>query len=251
MIRALIIDDEEHGIKSLELLLAKYCPEIKLVASSSSPRQSIQLINDYQPDIVFLDIYMPEMNGFDLLEQLSFRDFHLIFTTAYREYALKALKANAFDYLLKPIDFEELQKAVEKVKLKKSNNHKIAELLGIMNESMESKHLKVMLPTKTSIESVLSNEIVYIEAQSNHSLVALVNKQQHLTLKSLKEYEELLCQGESRFFRIQNSFIINLNEVVRYTKEDGGFVTMSDGKEIPVSKLLKKDFLSKFGLESN
>lgn len=251
MIRALIIDDEEHGIKSLELLLAKYCPEIKLVASSSSPRQSIELINDYQPDIVFLDIYMPEMNGFDLLEQLSFRNFHLIFTTAYREYALKALKANAFDYLLKPIDFEELQKAVEKVKLKQSNNHKIAELLGIMNESMESKHLKLMLPTKTSIESVLSNEIVYIEAQSNHSLVALVNKQQHLTLKSLKEYEELLCQGESRFFRIQNSFIINLNEVVRYTKEDGGFVSMSDGKEIPVSKLLKKDFLSKFGLESN
>ncbi len=251
MIRALIIDDEEHGIKSLELLLAKFCPDIKVVASSSNPHQSIELINDYQPEIVFLDIYMPELNGFDLLEQLSFRDFHLIFTTAYREYALKALKANAFDYLLKPIDYEELQRAVEKVKHKKSNNHKISELLRIMNETIESKHLKVMLPTKTSIESVMSNEIVYIEAQSNHSLVALVSKQHHLSLKSLKEYEELLCKDEHRFFRIQNSFIINLNEVVRYTKEDGGYVTMSDGKEIPVSKLLKKDFLSKFGLDSN
>ncbi len=251
MISALIIDDEEHCIKSLELLLAKYCPDIKLVASSSSPRQSIELINANRPDIVFLDIYMPELNGFDLLNQLSFRDFHLIFTTAYREYALKALKANAFDYLLKPIDFEELQKAVEKVKLKKSNNHKLHELLRLMHESIDSKRIKVILPTKTSIESVMSNEIVHIEAQSNHSLVALVNKQIHLTLKSLKEYEELLCQGESKFYRIQNSFIINLNEVVRYTKEDGGFVTMSDGKEIPVSKLLKKEFLSKFGLESN
>jgi two-component system, LytTR family, response regulator len=251
MIRALIIDDEEHGIKSLELLLEKFCPDIKVVASSSDPRKSIELINDFHPEIVFLDIYMPELNGFDLLERLSFRDFHLIFTTAYREYALKALKANAFDYLLKPIDYEELQKAVGKVKQKLSNNHKINELLQIMNESMDSKHLKVMLPTKNSIESVLSNEIAYIEAQSNHSLVVLVSKLNHTTLKSLKEYEELLCKDEQRFFRIQNSFIINLNEVVRYTKEDGGFVTMSDGKKIPISKFVKKEFLNKFGLDSN
>lgn len=249
MIRALIIDDEEHGIKSLELLIDQFCPDVKVIASCSSPRQSIELINNYRPDIVFLDIYMPEMNGFDVLEQLNYKEFYLIFTTAYREYALKALKANAFDYLLKPIDYEELQKAVEKVKLKKSKNNNILELLSIMNDSVESKQLKVMLPTKTSIESVLSNEIVYIEAQSNHSLVCLTSKQQHLTLKSLKDYEELLCKGESRFFRLQNSFIINLNEVVRYTKEDGGFVTMSDGKDIPVSKFLKKEFLSKFGLD--
>jgi two-component system, LytTR family, response regulator len=250
MIRALIIDDEEHGIKSLELLLEKFCPDIKVVAKSTDPREGIHLINDYRPEIVFLDIYMPELNGFDLLEKLSFREFYLIFTTAYREYALKALKANAFDYLLKPIDYEELQKAVEKIKRKQSNNHKINELLQIMNQSIDSQHLKVMLPTKTSIESVNSNEITYIEAQSNHSLVALVSKQHHLTLKSLKEYEELLCKDKTRFLRIQNSFIINLDEVIRYTKEDGGFVTMSDGKKIPVSKFIKKDFLSKFGLDA-
>lgn len=251
MIRALIIDDEEHGIKSLELLLEKYCPEIIVVDKTTDPKKGIELINNYHPEIVFLDIYMPELNGFDLLEQLRFREFHLIFTTAYREYALKALKASAFDYLLKPIDFEELIKAMDKVKLKNSKNPNINELLAILSTAVEGNHLKVTLPTKTSIESVMSNEILYIEAQSNNSLVALISTKSYQTHKSLKEFEELLCKDESSFFRIQNSFIVNLNEVVRYTKEDGGFVTMSDGKKIPVSKFVKKEFLSKFGLDTN
>ena len=251
MIRALIIDDEEHGIKSLELLIEKFCQDVKVVASTSIPKKGIELITDYQPDIVFLDIYMPELNGFDLLEKLSYRDFYLIFTTAYREFALKALKANAFDYLLKPIDYEELQKAVDKIKQKKSNNNKIVELLQIMNESIESKQKKIILPTKTSIESVLSKEIVCIEAQSNHSIVSLVSVTNHHTLKSLKDYEELLCKGDSHFIRIQNSFIININEVIRYTREDVGYVTMSNGKVIAISKFIKKEFLGKLGLDSH
>lgn len=251
MMRAVIIDDEQNGIKSLELLIEKFCPEIKVVATSTDPREGIDLINDYRPEIVFLDIYMPELNGFDLLEQLSYREYYLIFTTAYREYALKALKANAFDYLLKPIDWEELKKAIDKIKNKKSNNNKVQDLLQIMHESIDSRHLKVLIPTKTSLERVDSNEIAYIEAQSNQSTVTLIGGKSFLTNKTLKEYEEQLCDGHHHFFRIQNSFIVNLSDVARYTKEDGGFVNMSDGTKISISKLQKKEFLQIFKLDNS
>lgn len=251
MIHAVIIDDEEHGIKSLELLLEKFCPDVTVVAKSSDPRKGIDLINKHKPEIVFLDIYMPELNGFDVLEQLSFRNFYLIFTTAYREFALKALKANAFDYLLKPIDWEELQKAVEKVKTKKSHNNKIAELLQLINNAGHANGIKVLLPTKTGLECVMSSQISYIEAHSNNSFVQLVGKTSYTTTKSLKEYEEQLCGDTHKFYRVQHSFIVNINEVVRYTKEDGGFVSMRDGKKIPVSKFHKKEFLEIIRLEGH
>lgn len=251
MIHAVIIDDEEHGIKSLELLLEKFCPDVTVVGKSSDPRKGIDLINKHKPEIVFLDIYMPELNGFDVLEQLNFRNFYLIFTTAYREFALKALKSNAFDYLLKPIDWEELQKAVEKVKTKKSHNNKIAELLQLINNAGNANGVKVLLPTKTGVERVMSTEISYIEAQSNYSFVQLVGKTSYTTTKSLKEYEEQLCSDNHKFYRVQHSFIVNINEVVRYTKEDGGYISMRDGKKIPVSKFHKKEFLGIIRLEGS
>lgn len=248
MMNAVIIDDELNGIKSLELLLSKYCPDVKVVASGSSPQKGIEIIHDYRPEIVFLDIHMPVMNGFDLLEKLNYRDFYLIFTTAYREYALKALKMNAFDYLLKPIDFEELKQAVEKIKLKKSKNFKLDEILHVVQESLQVQTQKVLLPSKTGIENVNADEIMYIEAQSNQTKVSLVNKVVHVTYKTLKDYEEQLHKGP-HFFRIQHSFIINLQHIKRYSKEDGGYVFMKDEKKISISKSQKKEFLRLFQLD--
>lgn len=251
MMNAIIIDDELNGIKGLELLLSKFTPDVKVAAITTNPREGIKLINQLHPEIVFLDIYMPELNGFDLLKELNSHDFYLVFTTAYEEYGLRALKANAFDYLLKPIDWEELKKTVEKIKTKKSNNNQIKELLRIMRDSLDSKNLKIILPNKTGVDYVLTSDIIYVEAQLNHCVVYLQNGRSIITHKTLKEYQEQLCITGQHFFRIQNSFIINLDSVVRYTKEDNGSVTMSNGQKIPVSKFQKKNFLQLFKLDGS
>lgn len=249
MIHAVIIDDEKSGIKSLELLLNKFTDDVKIVASTTNPEEGIELINRYRPDIVFLDIYMPQINGFELLDKLTFKGFHLIFTTAHNEHGLQALKANAFDYLLKPIDWQELKIAVDKVREEIKKNFKVPELMATIKDIFEKQNLKIMLPTKTGIEYVLADEIIYIEAHSNHCDIQLKNGNCLLVARSLKDYESQLCTENAVFFRIHNSFIVNINYVMRYVKEDGGYLTMSNNKHIPVSKNRKERFFKLLNLE--
>jgi two-component system LytT family response regulator len=249
MLHALIVDDEENGLRSLELLIKKFTPEIKVVAMTTEAIKSVELINNYRPDVVFLDINMPNMNGFEVLDKISFKNFHLIFTTAHEEYALRAIKQRAIDYLLKPIDGDDLRAAV--VKVQKAIKQKLAvpDALRLLSELNEPEIIRVSVPTKAGVDLVSASEILYIEADSNNASITFANGNQTKVTRSLKEYEEMLCIKDGGFIRIHNSFIINVNYVTRYLKEDGGYAVLDNKKSIPVSKQKKDEFLKRINLK--
>lgn len=236
-LRAIIIDDEQKGINALKLLIRMFIENIKIVAQSTSGAKGIELIENYKPEIVFLDINMPEMNGFDLLEKLKWKDFNLIFTTAHQEYALKALKNNAVDYLLKPIDYEDLRLAVNRIIAKVSlENHSMkfnyVELLQTIRQSNKQ---KILINSKTGVESIYVTEIEYLESQSNYTIIYLIDSREILATKTLKELEIQLRTEDSAFMRIHHSFIVNLNKVLRYIKTSES-VVMKSGRKIPVAQ---------------
>ncbi len=246
ILHAVIIDDEFNGMRSLELLIKRFVPELKVVALTVNPVEGISLINDYRPDIVFLDINMPTLNGFELLDRLEHKQFHLVFTTAHQEYALRAIKQSAVDYLLKPIDLAMLKICVEKIKAKVKENTFDTNVQELVKELVGLKNLRVQIPTKQSVEYVIPSSIIYIEANSNMCRILLTNLKLLEVNKSLKEYEQLLCKEGLFFLRIHNSFIINLNYVTRYLKEDGGQIILQGNKVIPISKHKKEEFFKIF-----
>jgi two-component system, LytTR family, response regulator len=243
MLRAIIIDDELNGIKGLETFISESCPHVIVIASSISPEEGITFINNYRPEIVFLDINMPIMSGFEMLQRLAYRDFHLIFTTAHSEYALKAIKHRAVDYLLKPIDTQELVYAVEKVKTKIAERKTGPDLSELFKLLQEGTQVKVAIPDKNGVALVLSSEIAYIEANSNNAIVTFANGRSEAVLKGLKEFEAQLCTHGRGFIRINKSYIINISCVTRYLREDGGYAVLLNKKTIPVSKAVKEEFL--------
>jgi two-component system LytT family response regulator len=248
MLRAVIIDDELSGVLSLELLVKEFTPQLRIVASTTRPQEGLNLIDDYKPDIVFLDINMPVLNGFELLEKIGYHDFYLIFTTAYSDYGLQALKRNAVDYLLKPIGEKHIREAVERVELKIMERQKIPDFQPLLSELINHRNIKVPLPLKKTIEYVLPNEIVYIEASGTNAKIGLLNKEEVLVAKAIKEYEIILCKNDFNFIRIHNSFIINLNHITRYLKENGGSAVMKGNKSVPISKYKKDQFLKLINL---
>lgn len=243
MIRAILIDDETSGLKGLQLLMEKYCPQIKIVASTNEAIKGVELINDYRPEIVFLDINMPRLNGFELLDKLIYRNFQLIFTTAHEEYALKAIKQSAIDYLLKPIIGNDLKSAVAKAEERIKENGIPSDISKVLKELNKETPERISINTKNSIEIINIQDIAYIESFSGNANVVLNDKHIYRTLKSLKEYESLLCEPHGNFIRIQNSFIVNVNCVKSYITADGGFIIMNDDKKITVSRDKKPDFL--------
>ncbi len=243
MLRAIIIDDEESGISSLKILIQKFVKDVKVVAETTEPANAIELIENYKPEIVFLDINMPGMNGFELLAKLAWKDFSLIFTTAHREYALKALKNNAVDYLLKPIDYEDIIIAVDKVKAKfnsiESDRVKF-DYTKLLQEIHQ--HNKLLVNSKTSIENIELNEVVSLESKSNYTKIYLSDSRLTLASKTLKEFEEYLCTENLDFMRVHHSFIINLKKVARYIKITDTIV-MVDDQKIPLAKSRKGPFV--------
>ena len=249
MIHAVVIDDEKSGVKSLELLIGKFAADVKVVATTTDPVKGIEIINTYRPEIVFLDIYMPGLNGFDMLDALTFKGFYLVFTTAYQENALRALKSNAFDYLLKPIDWEELKNTIERIKKKIDENYRVPEIINLIKNVLITKKFKLTVSTKSGIEQVIADEILYIEAVSNRCTLYLQNGNTMVTNKTLKEFDTELCENKRWFYRINHSFIIKVDAVVRITKQEHGMVIMADKKEISVSKLKKEEFFELFNLK--
>lgn len=248
-LHAIIIDDEPDGVKTLSLLIEKFIPELKVIAQTTNALEGIDVINNYRPDVVFLDINMPILNGFQLLENLTYKNFQLVFTTAHTEHGLRALKSGAIDYLLKPIDIKEIRETLERLKIKRANQaFNYEHVLGLMAEQLATERFKVPLPRKQLVEYVLPHEIIYIEAQIHHSKIALVNREIICVTKPLKEYEALLCRPDEKFIRIHHSFIINVNHIRRYLKEDGGFAVMLGNKSIPISKYKKAVFLKAINL---
>lgn len=242
MLRAVIIDDESSGLISLELLIKKYTDNVKVVAAVTDAAKAIDLINDYRPEIVFLDIQMPNLDGFEMLQRLTFRGFHLVFTTAHKSYALRALKQGAVDYLLKPVDPAELKQAVERVNQKIQELNEQPDVEELLKDWKGSQSQRIDIRTKTGIEFVEASQVMYIEASSNRTNVVLADGCALESAKGLKDYETQLCTEGSSFIRIHNSFIINVNYVNRYLREDGGYAVI-DKKSIPVSKARKDDFL--------
>ncbi|MBC7864519.1 MAG: response regulator transcription factor [Bacteroidia bacterium] len=250
MLHAIVVDDEQKGINSLKLLLEKKVNDVKIVASSCNPEEGIKLIDDYRPDIVFLDINMPLMNGFGLLKKITFTNFHLIFTTAHEEYALQAIKNNALDYLLKPIDTDDLTLAIQRVRdlqNSKQNPPDVAQLLkGFEQES----NRRIAVPYKDGMVYVNASEIVRLEADSNYTRIFFEDGKVSLVPKTLKDFETALCQGihSKKFMRVHQSHIINLQHVTRFTREEGGLIRMKDNEEIPLSKTKKEEFITWLGV---
>jgi two-component system LytT family response regulator len=248
MIKAVIIDDESNGVRSLELLVDTYCTDVKVVGTSTDPGQGVELVNAFRPDLVFLDICMPGMTGFEMLEKISHRDFELIFTTAHKQYALNAIKQNAIDYLLKPIDGRELNKAIDRLKLRMLESRAQSSVFEILEKIIFLKKLKIHLPTKEGIEYVRPEDIVYVQAESNHTKIMLVSGNILNALNSLKDYEEILCNKNLSFLRVHKSYIINMAYVTRYVREELGTVVVK-GTKIPVSRSHKDDFLRRIHIQ--
>jgi two-component system LytT family response regulator len=239
-IQAIIVDDESKGRSALRRLVHLLDDSIEIIDEAASVKEGVQKIDQLQPDLVFLDIQMSDGTGFDLLEKLHFKNFQLIFTTAHDEYALRAFRYSAIDYLTKPIDPDLLKDTLLKVR---ENNKKYD--LNLKLEALvqnRSKIQRLALPSLKGIELVRKEDIVRCESSNNYTVFHLKDKREVVVTKTLKEFEEML-EGEG-FFRIHQSHLINLNSVLQYIKEDGGYALMEDGSKVEVSRRKKEAFLA-------
>lgn len=246
---AVIVDDEPHAVKNLESLLGKYMPHVQVVATATSVSRALMLVNGISPDVLFLDIKMQGETGFDLLSELGDYNGSIIFVTAYEEYSLKALKAGALDYLLKPIDIEELQAAVNKAaeRLQKKairlHEEQLPERYRIAATAMKhpSKLRCITISGQQGFEIVPVNDIVFIEADGNYSIVYLTNLQKIVATRQMGEFEELL--SGNGFFRIHKSAIINLQHLRSYDSREGHVARMTDGSSVAISGRRLSDFM--------
>ena len=241
-IRAIIVDDEEGARESLSILLEKYVDGVKIVAKADSIAMGMEKIRKYTPDLVFLDIEMPFGSGFELLERMKPIDFDIIFVTAYDHYALKAIKFSALDYLLKPVDIDELKKALQKHKRKSPDQTAESYQNLVDNERMEGDNKKLAIPDSNGIIFVPIKNIIRCESDGNYTKIFMASGKKVLASKTLGEYESML-EGDG-FFRIHRSHLINLSHLKQYKKGDHSYVVLSDGTEADVSRRKKSAFMA-------
>jgi two-component system LytT family response regulator len=244
MIKAIIIDDEPYCCETLEMMIGRFCPELTVAAVFHSGAEALESLPQMSPQLVFLDIEMPYMNGFEFLEKLHPINFGLIFTTSYDQYAIKAIRFSALDYLLKPIDREELIQAVAKVSHKLQNPTELQlELLLQKFNTPKSPIRKIALPTMEGLQMVEIDSIISCSSESNYTHFFLRNAKKLTASRTMKDVEELL--SDYSFLRVHNSFLVNLNEIHKYIKGEGGYLVMSDGTNIDVSRSRKEMLLLK------
>ena len=240
--KAIIIDDELSSLQNLQQKLAEFCPTVTVVATAQKPEDAILLINHHKPDVIFLDIEMPKMSGFRMLEELKEVDFEIIFTTAYNHYAVEAIRIAAFDYLLKPISIKELQHAVERLNKLRENHTK--EKMDILKSSLSDKKTqddKIAISTTEGLEFIPIKNILHIESNSNYSKIYFHDNRTLTVTKLLKDFEDMLVPYN--FYRVHNSHLINLNYIQKYLRGNGGRIIMQDGTEIEVARRKKEEFL--------
>ena len=245
-ISALIVDDEELARKNLEFLLKDDCPSVDVIGTAANAREAKKFVQANKIDLMFLDIEMPNGSGFELLESLEDEiNFKIIFITAYHEYALKAFKYSAVDYLLKPINIDELQASIGKVQpgAGSESKEKISALIENMSKKGEAMG-KIALPSMEGLQFVNLDEIIYCESQDNYTQFFLTDGKRIMVSKTIKHFEELL--DPNSFFRVHQSNIINLKYIDKYVKGEGGYVVMKKGERIPVSRRRKDAFLQLF-----
>jgi len=245
MLQVIIVEDEKHSRETLKNLISEFCDGVEVIGMSGSVDDAVELIKLKKPDLVFMDIELQTGTGFDVLDRLSNQQFEVIFTTAYEQYAIKAIKFSSIDYLLKPIDIEELQAAVKKALIKKDAGQyqQQLEVLLANFRKPSSEHKNICLSTADGIEFVKVHDVIFCEANGSYTNFYLKEGRKIIVSKHLKEYENLLADQD--FMRVHNSFLINLMEVKRYVKTDGGYVLMNNDATVSISPKKKEEFMEK------
>jgi two-component system, LytTR family, response regulator len=247
MIRTIIVDDEPSAVNVLSLLLKRKCKDdVEVVATSTSPFEGKALIEKHKPDLVFLDIEMPGMTGVDLLRSFKDPSFRVIFVTAYDAYAIEAFRLSALDYLLKPVEGDDVVKAVQKIKKDINRNEntissQLQQLEKLLMQNTSASETKIGIGMADKIVFVTISDIVYCEAQGAYTHVYLEDGKKMVASKSLGDFEAQL--STNKFFRIHHSYLINLNRVKEFQRHDGGYVIMENNKQLEVSQRKRKDFL--------
>ena len=247
MIKAIIIDDEPDCVRLLSLQIKMYCPQVEVLAECSQAEEGLILLQKTVVDVLFLDIEMPKMNGFQLLEQLGDLPFAVIFTTAYDKFAVKAFKYSAIDYLLKPIEAKDLQDAIKKLEKKRTTNNQQLDLLKQHLTTTLPKKTpdKIALPYKDGVIFVEYKNIIYCESDDNYTQFHLVDNSKYLVSKTLREVQEVL--EELNFLRVHRQFVVNLDHIKRFSKSEGAMLIMSNESNIPVARSQKDKLVERFG----
>nr|NQU94012.1 response regulator transcription factor [Bacteroidota bacterium] len=240
-IRTVIIDDEKSNILTLKNLLDKYFPSIKIIGTGSNVAEGVKVIDESEPDLIFLDISMPDGDGFDVLTNVTYRVFEVIFTTAHDQYALKAFDYSAIHYLLKPIEYTELRQAINRYNTVKKQGT-LSARLSVLKDNLQHKFHKIIVPSTEGLNIVLLDDIIRMEASDVYTVFYLTNKRKLLASKPLNTFEKMLT--DQPFSRIHAKHLVNLKYVQRYVKGKGGYVVLEDGEEIDVSVRKKIDFLN-------
>ena len=241
-IKAILIDDELNSLQNLQQKLEGFCPDVSIIAFTQKPEEGILLIRQYQPDVVFLDIEMPKMNGFDMLKKIGDFNFNIIFTTAYNKYAINAIKINAMDYLMKPIDDEELGKAIQKCQLDLEQK-KTSQKMDALFKNMGKQHSLDTTLTLSSLDGtrfIKMKDILRLEASGRYTKFYLVNKEVLIASRTIGDFEKALINHD--FFRIHESHIVNLYFIDRFYKGNN-FVLLTDKTELPLARRRKEEFL--------
>ena len=236
-ISAIIIDDEQDGRDNLANLLNIYCDEVKILALVSNANEARKLINELQPEVVFLDINMPNMDGFEFLESIANRNFMVVFVTAHAEFGIRAIKVNAIDYLLKPVNIKELRQAVNKLIDNKNNKHQLEQSKGSIDYS------KIIIQKPYGFEIFEEDQVIRFEAMDCYTKVFLTDRKCLMVSKTLGDFEDRLPRNY--FFRIHRSHIINLRYLKEFTVEDGGYAFLKDGTKLEISRRRANDFVKK------
>lgn len=246
MIRCILIDDEADSLEVMELLLKAHCPQVIIEAVCNSAEKGIEAINRLRPDVVFLDIEMPNMNGFDMLEKFDDLFFDVVFITAYHQFAIKAFRYSALNYLLKPVDPDDLIKTIERVQKKKTVplKEQMEVLMQQMRGLEKQPGSRIALTTSDGLLFVSTPDIIYCESDSNYTKVVLKDGKKILVSKTMKEIDDTLSGGD--FYRIHNSYLVNLNHIQKYVRGEGGYVIMDNGATVSISRTKKNEFVELF-----
>lgn len=244
MLKAILVDDEPNSVQLLARQLEQHCPQVQVLGQVTDSTEAIELIKAVKPDVVFLDIEMPEMNGFQLLEQFENIAFSVIFVTAYDEFALKAFRFSALDYLLKPVEITDLLAAVSKVERQQRLDYRQLDLLKFQYQSGQYPQ-KLAVPYQGGVIFVELKEIVYCESDSNYTKLVLTSGKHHLLSKTLREVQEFL-EGRN-FLRVHRQYVVNLDHIRIYKKGEGNYLVMSNDVSIPVGRQQKDRLMQHFG----
>lgn len=247
MIRCVLIDDEKNALEMMEWLLKTYCPQVEIAAMCDSSAKGIDAINRQKPDVVFLDIEMPNMNGFDMLEQFDKLFFDVVFCTAYDQFAIKAFKYSALNYLLKPVDPDDLKTTIKRIEEKKTSPSK--EQFDLLIQAMKGGGNKatpqrIALTSGDGLIFVPTSDIIYCEAESNYTNVVLAGGKKILVSKVLKDIDEVLSGSD--FYRVHSSFLININHIKKLVRGEGGYIIMDNDATVSISRSKRQEFMEMF-----